>query len=58
VCIDLSEGGLAFESGADLDVGDIVELQFPQNDEPSSVQQARLVYRSGLRYGVQFTNCG
>jgi Protein of unknown function (DUF3037)/PilZ domain len=58
VCTDIGQGGLAFETEADLDVGDIVELKFSQNDHPFLVQQAKLVYRYGLRYGARFTVSG
>jgi Protein of unknown function (DUF3037)/PilZ domain len=55
VCLDVSESGVAFETEADLTVGDTVELEFSQNDQPPSVQQARLAYRLGLRYGAYFS---
>jgi len=56
--MDLSESGVAFETEADLDVGATVELEFSQHDQPPFVQQARLAYRAGLRYGAHFTISG
>ena len=58
MCMDVSERGVAFETEADLDVGATVELEFSQHDQPPFVQQARLAYRSGLRYGAHFTISG
>ena len=58
MCLDVSEIGVAFETAADLNVGDTVELEFSQNDQPPYVQQARLAYRLGLRYGAYFSEPG
>src|SRR5271157_2190854 len=55
VCLDVSESGVAFETKADLNVGDTVELEFSQHDHPPTVQQARLVYRCGRRFGARFS---
>lgn len=54
VCTDLSEGGLAFETAADLAVGDIVGLEFRLHGEMAYRCHARLTYRMGRRYGGYF----
>jgi hypothetical protein len=54
VCIDLSEGGVAFDTAAELPVGEIVILEFQLKGEPSYRCHARLTYRMGRRYGGYF----
>jgi hypothetical protein len=54
VCTDLSEGGLAFETTAELPVGDIVGLEFRVRGELAYRCHARLTYRMGRRYGGYF----
>jgi len=54
VCIDLSEGGVAFETPAELPVGDIVILEFQLKGEPAYRCHARLTYRMARRYGGYF----
>jgi len=54
VCTDLSEGGLAFDTGAQLTVGEIVILEFHVNGEAPYRCHARLTYRMGRRYGGYF----
>jgi len=54
VCTDLSEGGVAFETAAELTVGDIVILEFHLKGETSYRCHARLAYRMGRRYGGYF----
>jgi len=54
VCTDLSEGGVAFDTGAELNIGDIVILEFHQKGEMAYRCHARLTYRMGRRYGANF----
>jgi len=54
ICTDLSEGGVAFDCDAELNVGDIVILEFHQKGEAAYRCHARLAYRMGLRYGAYF----
>ncbi len=54
VCTDLSEGGVSFECQGDLNVGDIVVLEFQQKGELAYRCHARLAYRLGRRYGAYF----
>jgi PilZ domain len=54
VCTDLSEGGLAFETAAELSVGDIVGLEFRVHGEMAYRCHARLTYRMARRYGGYF----
>jgi PilZ domain len=52
-CVDISEAGLAFVTAGDLHVGEIVDLEFRQQDEIYRYQ-ARLFYRARRRYGGCF----
>jgi hypothetical protein len=54
ICVDLSEGGLAFDSDAPLTVGEIVVLEFQQKGETAYRCHARLTYRFKQRYGGYF----
>jgi hypothetical protein len=54
VCTDLSEGGVAFDTEAQLNVGDIVLLEFHQKGEAAYRCHARLSYRMGRKYGAYF----
>ncbi len=54
VCTDLSEGGVAFDCQSELNVGDIVILEFHQKGEAAYRCHARLAYRMGRRYGAYF----
>ena len=54
VCTDLSEGGVSFETGGQLNVGEIVVLEFRLKGEPAYRCHARLTYRMGPRYGGYF----
>jgi len=54
VCTDLSEGGVAFDCASELNVGDVVILEFHQKGEASYRCHARLSYRMGGRYGAYF----
>lgn len=53
-CTDLSEGGVSFDSDGELNVGDIVILEFRQKGETAYKCHARLAYRMGRRYGAYF----
>ena len=53
-CTDLCEGGVSFDSEAELNVGDIVILEFRQKGETAYRCHARLAYRMGRRYGAYF----
>ncbi|HLI62311.1 MAG TPA: PilZ domain-containing protein [Terriglobales bacterium] len=53
-CTDLSEGGVAFDCDAELNVGEIVILEFHQKGEQAYRCHARLAYRMGRRYGAYF----
>jgi hypothetical protein len=53
-CTDLSEGGVAFDCEAQLNVGDIVIVEFHQKGEAAYRCHARLSYRMGRRYGAYF----
>jgi PilZ domain len=54
ICTDLSEGGVAFDTAAQLNVGDIVLLEFRQKGEAAYRCHARLSYRMGRKYGAYF----
>lgn len=54
ICTDLSEGGVAFNCDSELNVGDIVLLEFQQKCESAYRCHARLAYRLGKRYGAYF----
>ncbi len=54
ICTDLSEGGVAFNCDSELNVGDIVLLEFQQKGESAYRCHARLAYRLGKRYGAYF----
>jgi hypothetical protein len=54
ICTDLGEGGVAFDSDAELNVGDIVILEFQQKGETAYRCHARLTYRLKRRYGAYF----
>lgn len=53
-CTDLSEGGVSFDCDGELNVGDIVTLEFRQKGETAYRCHARLAYRLGRRYGAYF----
>lgn len=54
ICTDLSEGGVSFDCDAELNVGDIVILEFHQKGEKAYRCHGRLAYRLGKRYGAYF----
>lgn len=54
ICTDLSEGGVAFDCASELNVGEIVILEFQQKGESAYRCHVRLSYRLGRRYGGYF----
>jgi hypothetical protein len=54
ICTDLSEGGVAFDCASELNVGEIVILEFQQKGEAAYRCHVRLSYRVGRRYGAYF----
>jgi hypothetical protein len=54
ICTDLSEGGVAFDCDNELNIGDVVILEFHQKGEAAYRCHARLTYRMGCRYGAYF----
>jgi PilZ domain len=56
VCMDISESGVSFETNVDLYVGEMVELEFRQNDAGHLSFQVRLLYKAGNRYGGCFVS--
>jgi hypothetical protein len=54
---DIAEGGLGATVAGDIQVGDIVELEFqlPEAQEPMKVK-AEVRYRQGFQCGVKFLN--
>ena len=56
ICVDISESGVAFESPADLFVGEIVDLTFRQEGAEPVRVSVRLLYKAGNRYGSYFTS--
>ena len=53
-CTDLSEGGVSFDCAGELNIGEVVVLEFRQKGEASYRCHARLAYRLGRRYGAYF----
>ncbi len=54
ICTDLSEGGVAFDCSAELNVGDVIILEFRRHGETAFRCHARLSYRIARRYGANF----
>ena len=54
ICTDLSEGGVALETAAELNVGEIVVVEFKLKGEATYRCHARLTYRMARRYGAYF----
>jgi len=55
-CTDFTEDGVAFETDADLTVGEVVLLEFLVAGErrPNDQSLARVVHREGTSYGASF----
>ena len=58
ICTDISEAGIAFETPADLYVGEFVDLEFRRQDAGLVRFSVRLLYKIGNRYGAYFTSPG
>lgn len=54
ICTDLSEGGVSFDCEGELNVGEIVVLEFQQKGEAAYRCHVRLSYRLARRYGGYF----
>jgi len=54
ICTDLGEGGIALETLAELNVGEIVVIEFQLKGEAPYRCHARLTYRFRTRYGGYF----
>ncbi len=57
-CTDIGEGGIAFETRANLYVGEIVDLEFRRQDADLFRLSVRLLYKMGNRYGAYFVSPG
>ena len=53
-CVDISEGGVAFVTAADLNVGEVVDLKFSLEGREIQSCQVKLAYRMRRRYGGYF----
>jgi hypothetical protein len=53
---DFTENGIAFESNADITVGEVVLLEFLVAGErrPTDQSLARVIHRNGTSYGASF----
>lgn len=52
--VDISQFGVAFETKAELDLDDVVEIIFEKKNKTIFRSSARLLYRAGQRYGASF----
>ncbi|HEY5178037.1 MAG TPA: PilZ domain-containing protein [Terriglobales bacterium] len=57
-CTDISETGIGFETDAGLYVGEIVDLEFRDQNAAPFRFQVRLLYKMGNRYGSYFVSPG
>ena len=55
-CRNVSQGGVAFETEAVLDVGKMVEFEFTHRADESCRYYCRILYRDGNRYGAYYVN--
>jgi len=55
-CTDFSEDGIAFETGAELELGEVVFLEFMMAGEPQATDRSliRVVHRKATGYGGAF----
>jgi hypothetical protein len=58
ICTDINETGIGFKTHAGLYVGEIVELEFRQQDTVPFRFRVRLLYKMGHRYGAAFVSSG
>ncbi len=56
ICTDLSEAGIGFETQASLYVGEIVEVEFRDQEATPFRFQVRLLYKMGNCYGAYFVS--
>ncbi len=54
MCVDVAIGGIGIHTANEFLVGDVVGVEFI--DSPLPIYQARIVYRNGDDYGLQFLN--
>src|SRR5512144_74717 len=54
ICTDVAIGGIGVYTVNDFAAGDVVGVEFM--DSPLPIYQARIVYRNGYDYGLQFLN--
>jgi len=58
ICTDISDAGIGFETQAGLYVGEIVDLQFRDQNAAPFCFQVRLLYKMGNHYGSYFVSAG
>ena len=56
ICTDISEAGIGFQTQAGLYVGEVIYLEFPQQNAVPVRFQVRLLYKMGNRYGAYFVS--
>ncbi len=54
ICTDVAVGGIGAYSVNEFAAGDVVGIEFV--DAPLPVYQARVIYRNGYDYGLEFLN--
>lgn len=54
LCTDVAIGGIGISTANEFLVGDVVGVEFV--DSPLPIYQAKIVYRNGDNYGLQFLN--
>jgi hypothetical protein len=58
ICTDISEAGIGFETQAGLYVGEIVDVEFRDQNVAPFCFQVRLLYKMGNHYGSYFVSSG
>ena len=54
-CVDITEAHVVFTTSGVLGVGEVVDLEFCQEDDQIYRRQVKLFYRLRSRYGGIFT---
>jgi hypothetical protein len=54
--LDISAGGLSFETDSDLDFYHAIRLEYTDDDRENFNRTARLLYRMNRRYGAYFVD--
>lgn len=54
ICTDVAVGGIGAYSVNEFAAGDVVGVEFV--DAPLPIYQARVIYRNGYDYGLEFLN--